>query len=234
MPADLHKSLPREHREALGPSWADRLTELTHPGWARTASARRIVAAALALTALALFFRGDPDTVRAAVVVAAHDLHPGQVLTDADLRLDLQEAGNLPDGAVRALAEVTGRTVAGPTRAGEALTDVRVLGPRLAAAATGTDDARVVPLRLADPGVAELLREGDRVDVLTVDPDTTAVAGRDSGATILATGATVVLVTPPETDRNQRERVVMLALPAKEAHAVAAASLTNAITVTFQ
>jgi hypothetical protein len=44
----------------------------------------------------------------------------------------------------------------------------------------------------------------------------------------------VVLVTPSGNGRDQRERVVMLALPAADATTVAAASLTSAITVTFQ
>lgn len=223
----------RAHR-SLSPSWADRPSDLAHPGWARTLVARRVLAAALVCLALALLARGDPDSARSAVVVAARDLQPGIVLTDADVELVEFEAGALPDGAVTALADVDGRTLAGPTRAGEALTDVRVLGPRLAAAAAGMDDARIVPVRLADPAVTELLREGDRVDVLTVDPDTPANPDRRSGATVLASRAVVVLVTPSENGRDQRERVVMLALPASEATTVAAASLTSAITVTFQ
>lgn len=223
----------RAHR-SLSPSWADRLSDLTHPGRAHTLVARRVLAAALVCLALGLLARGNPDSARSAVVVAARDLQPGVVLTEADVEVVDRESGSLPDGAVTAVADLDGRTLAGPTRAGEALTDVRVLGPRLAAAAAGSEDARIVPVRLADPAVTELLREGDRVDVLTVDSDTPANPDRRPGATVLASRAVVVLVTPSGNGRDQRERVVMLALPAADATTVAAASLTSAITVTFQ
>ncbi|MCQ4118233.1 SAF domain-containing protein [Rhodococcus tibetensis] len=223
----------RAHR-SLGPSWVDRLSELTHPNWARTLVARRVAAAALTCLAVALFVRGDPDSARSPVVVAARDLQPGRILADTDLEVREFEAGSLPDGAVTAVSDISGRTLAGPTRAGETLTDVRVPGPRLAATAAGIEDARIVPVRLADPVVAELLREGDRVDVLTVDADAPPHSGRQQGATVLASDAVVVLVTPSANGRDQRDRVVMLALPATEATTVAAASLTSAITVTFQ
>ncbi|WP_072689610.1 SAF domain-containing protein [Rhodococcus marinonascens] len=224
---------PNFTHRSLSPSWADRLSEFTHPGWARTVVARRVLAGTLVCLAIALLVRGNPDSDRSSVVVAARNLEPGRALTDADVELAEWEAGSLPDGAVTAVADVAGRTLAGPARAGEALTDVRVLGPRLAAVAAGIEDARIVPLRLADPAVTELLREGDRVDVLTVDPHTPANPDRQPDATVLASRAVVVLVTPSENGRDQRERVVMLALPAPEATIVAAASLTNAITVTF-
>lgn len=226
--------VPFDSSRNLGPSWTDRLSEFTRPGWARTVVIRRVGAAALACLALALLVRGDPGSDRSPVVVAAHDLQPGRVLTDSDVELVQREAGSLPDGTVTAVSEVSGHTLSGPTRAGEPLTDLRVLGPRLAAAAAGVEDARIVPLRLADPAVAELLREGDRVDILTVDPDMPSNPDRTPDATILAAGAVVVLVTPSTTGREQRDRVVMLALPASEATTVAAASLTHAITVTFQ
>jgi Flp pilus assembly protein CpaB len=167
-------------------------------------------------------------------VVAVRDLQPGRILVDTDLEVRQLEVRSLPDGAVTALSDVSGRTLASPARAGETLTDVRVLGPRLAATAAGIEDARIVPVRLADPAVTELLREGDRVDVLTVDSDTPAHSARPQNATVLASDAVVVLVTPTGNGRDQRDRVVMLALPATEATTVAAASLTNAITVTFQ
>ncbi|MDV7243929.1 MULTISPECIES: SAF domain-containing protein [Rhodococcus] len=223
----------RAHR-SLGPSWFDRLSDLTHPSWARTLVARRVAAAGLACLAVALGIRGDPDSAHSPVVVAVRDLQPGRILVDTDLEVRQLEVRSLPDGAVSALSDVSGRTLASPARAGETLTDVRVLGPRLAATAAGIEDARIVPVRLADPAVAELLREGDRVDVLTVDSDTPAHSGRPQNATVLASDAVVVLVTPSGNGRDQRDRVVMLALPATEATTVAAASLTNAITVTFQ
>ena len=152
------------------------------------------------------------------------------VLTDyrADVR---------PEGSAGTLDAIVGKTVAGATRRGEPITDARILGPRLAAVSTGTADARVVPLRLADAGVAELLREGDRVDVFTADEHNRSDVPAP-GPTMLAADAVVVLVTAAEggssgTGRAAKERVVMLALPTADAGRIATASLTSAMTVTF-
>ncbi|MFC7448652.1 SAF domain-containing protein [Rhodococcus daqingensis] len=220
----------RRRPQHLDPTWADRLSSLTRPGSARVATVRRVLAAALALTALILLVRGDPADDRVAVVTAAHDLTPGLILAADDVRLVELAASTAPTGSLRTLDDAVGHTLTGPARTGETLTDVRLLGPRLANAATGTTDARVVPIRLADPEVTDLLREGDRVDVLTVDPDT---EGPAPNARVLASAATVILVSPKDSGRGARERVVMLALPAGEATTVAAASLSSALTVTF-
>lgn len=219
---------------SLRPGFVDRFSERLRSDRVRAVHVRRIIAAALAVSAVFVMLRGNPDDDRVKVVVAAHDLRPGVVLTDQDLEVTERDAGSIPAGSQMGTDTVTGRILAGPTRAGEPLTDIRILGPRLAEAATGIPDARIVPLRLADPGVAGLLREGDLVDVLTVAPEKTAGAADTATAATLATGAVVVLVTQPENDRNQRERVVMLALPRGDATRVGAASLTDAITVTLQ
>ena len=57
--------------------------------------------------------------------------------------------------------------LAGPVRAGEPLTDVRLVGASLAAAYPG---AVAVPVRLPDAGMAALLRVGDRIDLVAADP----------------------------------------------------------------
>lgn len=227
----------RDPYRSLSPTLAARMSVLVRPAWARTALARRVAAGVLALLAVALFFRGDPHSDRAKVVVAAHDLQPGRVVVSDDVVLTDYRADVRPDGSAATLDEIVGKTVAGATRRGEPITDARILGPRLAAVSTGTADARVVPLRLADAGVAELLREGDRVDVFTADdhaePDSPA-----PNPTMLAADAVVVLVSPAEggssgTGRGGKERVVMLALPTADAGRIATASLTSAMTVTF-
>lgn len=214
-------------RDSLSPTLVDRLAALARPSRARTTMARRVAAVVLAAVAVALLLRGDPAGDRVLVVATAHDLSPGTVLHPDDLRLTPLSADVVPAGALRRIEEAAGHTLAGPARAGEPVTDVRILGPRLGAAAAGVPDARVVPIRLADPEVADLLREGDRVDVLTV-------AGEPSPeARVLAASATVVLLSPRDSGRNPRERVVMLALPAAAATMVAAASLSSALAVTF-
>ena len=114
--------------------------------------------------------------------------------------------------------------------AGETLTDLRLLGPRLAAAATGIANARIVPVRLADGGVAELLRGGDRVDVVTTTEK--ANSGAAPNPRTLAVAASVVLVTQAAGGvRGSSDRIVLMALPNQQATTVAAASLTSALTV---
>ncbi|MFC9786610.1 SAF domain-containing protein [Rhodococcus sp. NPDC127528] len=218
--------MPRR-RDTLSRTYGDRLARLTRPGWARTTLARRIAAGVLVLMALFLLIRGDRETDEVPVVTAARDLAPGQVLVFSDLRVTPMDADLVPAGALRAPGDAIGHTVAGPARSGEAMTDVRLLGPRLAEAAVGGPEARVVPIRLADPEVTDVLRVGDRVDVLTVGGD------RSTDPRVLASSATVVLVSEKESGRNTRDRVVMLALPVEAATTVAAASLTGALAVTF-
>ena len=228
----------------LTPNTFDRVVELTRGTRFRSATVRKIAAVVLATLGVVLFFRGDPATDTVAVVVSSRDLTPGQVIADSDVEVREIDSKQLPEGVVSDTDLVVGRTVAGPIRSGETVTDVRVLSPRLAGLSVGTDDARIVPVRLADAAVADMLRSGDVVDVLTVGPDTSrsdtphpdtpneSIA--DKAPQILAAGAVVTLVTTSESTRNQQEQVILLALPTPAANVVAAASLSNAITVTFR
>lgn len=229
--------------DRVAPTLGDRLSSVLRPGWAHAAMLRRVLAVLLTALGVALMLRGNPDAVRTPVVVAAHDVAPGRLLTADDTRVVYRAAGTLPSGALRDPNQVAGRTLAAAVRAGETLTDIRLLGPRLAAAATGDANARIVPLRLADAGVAELLREGDRVDVVaTVDdagiPEQKGI-GDNSAAPpepkIIAADAMVVLVSDPQSGpRNAgKDRVVLLAMGAQPAITVAAASLSSALTVLF-
>jgi len=239
MPAGLFPFPPRSRLRPSGgprattslqPTLADRASTLLRPGWARTVAARRGAAALLALIAVVAALRDGPSSDRSPAVVAVRDLSPGHTLTLDDVELADRESASVPSGALTLLSDAVGHTLSGPVPAGEILVSVRMLGPRLAGAATGNPDARVVPIRLADAGVGDLLREGDLVDVLTVAPGS---EDRSPDAQVLATGATVVLAHSAEGARDQRERVVLLALAPDQATAVAAASLVSALTVTL-
>ena len=200
------------------------------PAWVGSVKVRRIAAGILVAVAVLLFVDDAAGDDRVRVVTAGRDLTPGTILTPADVAVAEWDSATVPDGAVLDSADVDGRTLTGPVRAGELLTDVRLLGSRTATAAVGVE-ARVVPVHLADAGVTDLLREGDRVDVLTVEtqenPDATPAAR------ILASGAMVVLVSAEAGGGRQRDRVVLLALPTEDATTVAAASLVSALTVTL-
>ena len=198
------------------------------PDWTRTVLARRVVAAALVVLAGVAALRSNPEGDRAEVVVAARDLRPGVALTADDIRLEKRATTTVPDGSQADIGAVVGSTLAGPTRRGEVLTDVRLLGNRLAESTAGPD-ARIVPLHPADSALVDLVRPGDVVDVL-------AAADTDSLAhpRVVATNAVVGLVSAKQkAQAAENDRVVLAALPAAAANAVAGAALVQTVTLTL-
>jgi Flp pilus assembly protein CpaB len=214
----------------LNPSVLSRLRDGLRPDWSRSVAARRVVAGGLVVLAAVAALRPDPDDDRSAIVVAARDLTPGIALTDADVRLENHTATTVPDGIQSDLAAVVGKTLAGPVRRGEPLTDVRLLGPRLAESTAGPD-ARIVPLHLDDAALLDLIRAGDVVDVLAAQDGAPEAEVRPA---VIATNAVVVLVSEKPTGaRSGGDRVVLVALPAHSANEVAGAALTQTVTLTF-
>src|SRR5699024_1452012 len=110
----------------------------------------------------------------------------------------------------------------------------------LARAAVGSDQARLVPVRPADPSVTDLVRPGDRVDVITVDePDPVDLRAAEPGlpaagaaGTVLARAAPVIMIPGSRSPAESGGPVLLIALPEAQATEVAAASLTRALTVT--
>jgi pilus assembly protein CpaB len=185
---------------------------------------RKVLATLLAITALVLAVRPPPGPAAAAeelptipVVVAAADLSAGTRLSDGDLAIVRWPALVAPDGVARSPADLTGRTLAGPLRAGEPVTDVRLVGPGLTALLSAGEQA--VPVRLADLAVAASLRAGDRVDVL-------ATADQATVADVVASAA-LVLVAPSGTE----DGAVWLAATPETAARLAGAMTRATITV---
>jgi len=215
--------------ESLNASLTSRLVAGARPDWTRTAMARRVTAGALVLLAAAAALRPDPTEGKTDVVVATRDLAPGVELVASDVRVESRSVATIPDGATTNGADLVGATLAGPARRGEVLTDVRVLGSRLADATAGPE-ARIVPVHPTDAALLDLVRTGDVVDVLAVSE---AVDGSgEQRSRVVATNAIVVLVASASKDRG-RDGVVLVALPVLKANEVAGASLTQAITLTF-
>ena len=214
--------------KSLNPSLPARISQWLRPDWSRTVLARRIAAAGLVVLAGVAALRPNPDGERAQVVVAARDLSPGAALTADDLRLEKRLTPTIPDGSQFDIDTIVGSTLAGPTRRGEVLTDVRLLGRRLAESAAGPD-ARIVPVHPVDGAVADLVRPGDVVDVVAASETSS-----QSTAKVVATGAIVVLVSAKQkAQAATSERVVLVALPAASANAVAGAALTQTVTLTL-
>jgi Flp pilus assembly protein CpaB len=216
--------------ESLNPTAMSRLLGALRPDWSRTVAARRVAAGTLVILAAIAAVRSDPDADRVHIVVAAKDLSPGVAVTASDVVVETRTATTIPDGSQSDVTTVVGATLAGPARRGEVITDVRLLGPRLAESAAGPD-ARIVPLPLADTALLDLVRPGDVVDVLAAGPTDT---GTDAGPQVIATDAIVVLVSgKPKGAANGSDRVVMVAVGAQEANAVAGAALVQTVTLTF-
>lgn len=215
---------------SLGPLATDRLRSLLRSrGWPRTMALRRLVAVALVLLAGALAVRpaSARDTTSVAVVVAAHDLAPGSTLTERDVGVRQFPAAAVPNGTLTRRGVATGRVLASAVRAGEPLTDVSIVGAADTALTTGNPSAATVPVRLADPDVADLLRPGIRVDVVTLDPD------RQTDP-VLAENATVVTIRDTPATQGQPGRLVLVAVPRQFATQLAAASLRQPVTVTLR
>ncbi|OBG63750.1 MULTISPECIES: SAF domain-containing protein [unclassified Mycobacterium] len=216
---------------SLNPSPFNRLL-LLRPDWTRTVLARRIAAGGLVVLAGVAALRSNPAGDYAEVVVADHDLRPGAALTPADVHLEKRLAATVPDGSLADVSAVAGSTLAGPTRRGEVLTDVRLLGSRLAESTAGPG-ARIVPLRLADSALIDLVRVGDVVDVLAA-PATAGPEPAQATPKVVATDAVVVLVSAkPKVQAADGDRVVLVALPARVANTVAGSALGQAVTLTL-
>ncbi|MFJ5989660.1 SAF domain-containing protein [Lentzea sp. NPDC092896] len=165
-----------------------------------SAAWRRFLALGLALLAVSTFFWPD---VGHPAVVASRDLPAGEPLTAADVRV-MSLATPLP-GSFPASDAVVGRALSSPARAGVPLTDFDL--------ADAADDQASVAVRVADQGLAAVVRPGGRVDVVSASGE------------VLAENAAV---------RETRGEVVVLTLPRLNATRVAAMSLDHALAVTLR
>jgi Flp pilus assembly protein CpaB len=124
------------------------------------------------------------------VVVAARDLASGTVLATDDVRRARLPESAAPAHGAQRVDDVVGRTVAGPMRRGEVVTDRRVVrADRMDGFPAGTVLATI---RLADADALSSLGVGDRVDVVAVDPE--------GGAETEVVARSVEIVTLPRGD----------------------------------
>ena len=145
------------------------------------------------------------------VLTAARDLPAGAVLADDDLAPVEFAPDSVPAGLLPAPAAALGRTTTGPMRAGEPLTDARLLAPDLLAGYPGKVAA---PVRIGDPDAVRLLRVGDRISLIAADPQgevapvevaaavpVIAIPRTRPGSTGLTTGALLVVAVSADTAR---------------------------------
>jgi Flp pilus assembly protein CpaB len=190
---------------------------------------RRLLAAVLAALAVGASMRAvaPPPPQLAAVVTAARDLPSGIVVTEGDLDTVDLPPETVPEGAVTH-AETVGRTTASPVRAGEALTDVRLVQASLL---DGYPGMVAVPIRVGDAGAARLLRVGDRIDLVAVDPST--------GAAVVAASDVPVVALPvadedPLGDIDSSGALVVVAVTEQTARKVASGAVSGFISVVIR
>lgn len=206
----------------LNPRWYHRVRQSLadrRRGGRFPRTVRRVLAVGLMIAAGVIALAPPRVSPAHPVVTLTRDLPIGARLTADDLHLDQVE--QVPDGAVTDPALLVGRALAGQARRGELITDVRLTPP------TGPDPGpgRVaVPVRPADPAIADLLTPGVHVAVLLIT--------ETGQSTILAADA-VVLVVPDRPDRGSAERPVVLAVPAESADQLVAATLAGTIGLRF-
>ena len=186
---------------------------------------RRPLAALFAAVALASAIQAvtAPPPPQVLVLVAAHDLASGTVLGPEDLT----EVGFSPESVPDGLADdPRGRVLAAPLRSGEVVSDVRLVGAGLA---DGYPGLTAVPVRLPDAGVVDLLRVGDRVDLIAADP-------RGDGADPVALDAPVLAIPRAGTDvgaTGLAGRLVVVGVPDTSVSRLAAAAVGSFLSVTF-
>jgi len=137
------------------------------PAWQRT-RLRRVASAVLVASAAGLAlsaFLPQPAPRGVPVVVVAHNLMAGTVLTQGDLAVADWPADLWPEGAVEDPAALVGTSLGAGMSRGEPVTPARLRGPGLL---TGLEAGVVAAhVRLADPAMATMATPGDRVDLLS-------------------------------------------------------------------
>ena len=126
-----------------------------------------------------------------AVVVAAHELPPGRLLTRRDLRVAQWPAGLRPAGARADPVALVGGRLAGGVAGGEPITAARLLGRGLTTGLAA--DLVAVPVTVTGPRLSELVRAGDHVDLLAVprSADDPLISSGSSGTS--SAGPTTVI-----------------------------------------
>jgi len=169
---------------------ADRLRTLLRSVRRAVLRRRRGLAALCVAAAVAagVHATAAPPPPTTTVLAAARDLPAGNAIASDDVVAVELAPDAVPAGTVR---DPVGRTLAGPLRRGEPVTDVRLVGEGLADA---HPELATLPVRFPDAGAAALLEPGDRIDLVATDP-------QGGGARVVAADA-LVLATPGTDDAS--------------------------------
>lgn len=167
----------------------------------------------------------DPATT-VPVLTASRDLPGGTTLIADDVRTAEVPPDLVPSGALASSDAAVGRVLAGPVRAGEPLTDVRLVGPDLLAG--WGDDLVATPVRIADPGVLDLVQPGDVIDLLA--------APTAGGQTEVAAAGVPVLAVPEQSDQPMLAEgaLLMVAATGDQAAVLANAAVMSRLSIALR
>ncbi|MDO5033038.1 SAF domain-containing protein [Corynebacterium sp.] len=211
-------------------------TSLTVPGHRRNVLIRRVLAAVLVIAAALSALTSARDHPTA--LVAAREIPAGHELQAEDITTARVPTEMLPSASLGSdPAEAVGRVSVAAIGKGEILSSSRVLSTELVADLVGGGESHMIPVKLAEPDILPHLHHGDTVNVIAGNGEPTMAMGSRPDAenptppshTTIASGARVVAVGAPEEEA--RPDTVLLALAADSAEIVAAASLSQPLTV---
>lgn len=172
------------------------------------------------------------------VLTAARDLPAGSRIAADDLVGVEFRPESTPRGTVER-TEAVGRLLASPLRAGEPVTDVRLVAPSLL---DGYPGRVAVPVRLPDAAVVDLLEVGDTIDVLVASSGSTTGSGADLGADpgtggtaarVITDTPVIAIPTPDQAQSGLPGRLIVVAATPSEGQRVADAAAQGYLTVTI-
>ena len=175
-----------------------------------------LAAAAAVYFSLTALSPGPPGMTT--ILAAAHDLPGGAPVTSDDLVSTALPKQAVPAGTFRTRTPLEGRILAGPVRAGEPLTDARLVAPGLVRQLPV--DTVAYPVRIDDADVVSLLRTGDHVDLVA--------AGSATSTTVARSAPVIGLPSPVDAARGA---LLILAIPRTTAATIAEASVNNRLTI---
>jgi Flp pilus assembly protein CpaB len=171
---------------------------------------RPLAASLIVMGGLLMWAQQHGPVPTVATVVATVDMPAGHIVSASDLQVVGWPADAHPAPAASSAETILGRRATAPIRAGEPLTEQRVVGPSvLAAAGPGQVAIALNPDPLTSSGV---IRPGDRVNL---------VGQTDTGPRTLVQSASVLTLT--------EESATVLAVPGTAAAAVMQAAATDSI-----
>lgn len=186
--------------------------------------ARPAGVALLCLATLLAAWMIVPRTGTSPVLVAAHDLEPGTVLSAGDVRIEQYPAALSPDGALTRVPDADGASTGGAIAAGTPLTSASLLGPDAGLRPPGTV---LVPTVFGDAQSVSVIRPGHRLRVFAAggaEPAEAAEGDDDLGglgaSRALVEEAVVTAVHSPAGPAAQGSTVVTLAVTEPEAAAL--------------